>query len=104
MPGPTPRSAAFLSLLAFHTQCGTGKCLEPHLADGVAAGLADAVRAVIDPHDRVPDQDQVVLGVLGHRHLMVAFERVRANVGLVVTGTLPTLAKKVPDLLLDRRD
>ena len=104
--GPAALVAQRRSCRCLHSMhsVARGKCLEPHLADGVAARLAHPVGAVVDPGDRLLDEDEVVPRVPRHRHLVVALERVRAHVRLVVACPLAALAQQVPDLLLDRGD
>ena len=60
-------SATFLALLACQAQCGTRERHQPHLADRVAAGLADAVGAVVDPGQGPVDLGQLLALVVDAR-------------------------------------
>src|SRR3954454_10955102 len=85
---PGRRSATLLALLACHAQCGTREGHEPHLADGVAARLADAVGAVVDACQGPLDLRQLVALAVEDGQLVVALEAGRAEVGLVLAGAV----------------
>src|SRR3954454_18932056 len=85
---PGRRSATLLALLACHAQCGTREGHQPHLADGVAARLTDAVRAVVDATQGAFDLGQLVPLAVEDGELVVTLEAARADIGLVLAGAV----------------
>ena len=71
---------------------------EPVLADRLAAHLAGAIRAVVDPAERGVDLRQRLLSALGEPLVELAVERRRRRVAEVVVGAAaPDLAELVLD-------
>src|SRR6516164_3326482 len=80
-----PRSAAFLALLARYAQGRPRERLQARLADRLAAGFAYSICSRIDPGEGTLTLLQQVLGVLCEREFVLALERLRAGVRLVIT-------------------
>ncbi len=83
-----------------HTQGCTRECLQPCLADRIAAALANAVGAVIESLQGPLDLGQQIPAVGGERHLVLALEGLGAGVGLVVAGAVAAVTlQRCPGLL-----
>jgi len=100
-PGPREfprRSAPFLALLAGHAEGGSRERLQARLSDRLAAGLADAVGAVLDLGQHPLGLGQQLAGVLGQGELVLTLERLGPRVGGVVAGVTNRIAEPGRDL------
>src|SRR4051794_20903925 len=95
------RSATLLALLAAQAERGPGKGHQPVLSDGVAADLALAVAAVLDPLEGVLGLHQHVARVVDDDHLLVTLEGRGPDVGLVVSGPLAGVLDHPGQVTLD---
>src|SRR5215218_5199879 len=93
-------SVAVLLLLACHAQGRTRTGLKSKLADGVAAVLADPVRAGLELLERVLGLAQARPSVGRHRDLVLALGRLGARVGLVVARSVARGTQQVVELVL----
>src|SRR3954453_10759780 len=93
-------SATLLALLAWQAQCRTRERHQPHLADRLPTALTDAVRTVLDPAESPLSLREHVPGVVRQAHLVVALERGRPDVCLVVAGTVARVTHQVVQLVL----
>src|SRR5919204_6269777 len=79
-------SASLLQLFATDTERSGRERGEPFDRDRVAAPLAPAVAALFQAFERTLDLIDALEDAVGQRDLLLALERLRARVGLVVAS------------------
>src|SRR5215469_3018382 len=94
------RSATFLPLLAAHAQDRSRKCLQPCLADRLAARLARSIGAGINLVKRPLGLRQKLAGVVGQRELVLSLVRLRAHVRLIIARVYDSVTQPVRDIRL----
>ena len=78
--------------------------MEAKFADRVAAGLADAVGAVVEPFEGVHVLPEHLAGVVGQRDLLLALEGLGSGVGLVVARPVAGVTHQADEVCLGDRD
>src|SRR5690554_2517529 len=90
--------ATLLTLLALDAQRRPGEGHDARLADRATARLARAEGSRVEPFERVGRLVEHVAGVVHERELLLALERGRAVVGLVVSRSVTGVAQEVGEL------
>src|SRR5690606_32077599 len=95
-------SATLLTLLALDAQGRAGERHDARLADRLAARLARTEGPRADPFERVDGLVEHVARVVHEGELLLALERGRAVVGLVVPRTVAGVAQQLGELRVGR--
>ena len=83
---PLARSAAFLALLAFHTQGRPGKGLQPGFPYRLAARFAYPICTLFDPGQRPLGLHEKFAGVVSEGKLMLTLVGFRTDIRLIIPG------------------
>lgn len=91
----TECSVTFFAALAIHAKRRSWESHQPHLADRLAAGLAQSVASIGQSLQGAVRLLQQFTLVCGQRHFGIALKRVRANISLIVAGSVDSAGQNL---------